>query len=140
MEVHNIKMEWKVERINRPEDIFKDINKKMPQPVGIVLFGTDHYLKMDICREFLRTIENLQAVNCSPNLKWPVAKSAIIEGMNILIVLSNDQSETPSIYHKIATELNNLGVKTIIGVYVASGKMKLRNPPTAANFNYLITI
>ena len=140
MEVLNKNMKWKVEKKSTPEDVFAEINNRISRPVSIVLFGADYYLKVDICKCFLDAIKDLRVENYSPVSSLPAIKKAIGDNMNVMVVLSSDQSENHSIRHKVVTELKSLSVATIIGVYAAGEEMKLQNSPSVDGFNYLITI
>ena len=142
-------MNWELRRICTPEEIFTKINKEMPHPLGIVIFGVDYKRKKELSFMFS---DNIKDLPCS----FSAAGAAMLfsHGLNCMVEMSEDCSCCHSERHDVVKQLRKAGAKTVIGVYVKIGpevehegnefynqvKRLTDNPPTAEGLDYFIVV
>lgn len=152
---------WEIRRVSTPERIFNKIREKMAQPVGIVLFGADCDLKDEVYMECVEQIPNLTTDYGGKTISIALRglKQPLAEGRNVLLVLDGDSSGQHEARHQTVAVLQNLGAKTIVGIYVKFypiwlGDRKisdeeptneqawrlLNHPPTADGLDYFIVV
>lgn len=144
---------WDISIISTFKEVFAEINK-IAEPVGIILFGADSEFKKQVCSKFSSNIKGIAEIEYTePGLVASANHLIPLEGWNILVNLSGDQSIDHAKRHEAVTELKKVGVKILIGVYVKQRLAPpqtrrfnqqvanlLERPPTADGLNHLIII
>lgn len=114
-------------KVSTSERVFHEIRKRMPQPVGIILFGADYELKDEVREECVLQIPDLAVGygGMNANMGLRSAKYPFGDGRSVLTVMHGDYSGDPHHRRETAQAMRDLGAKTVVGIYAKN------NMPTA---------
>ena len=114
-------MSWEMNGVSiESEEVFASINHELPRS-AVVIFGADSELKARYYKQFRQQIQagplafHRQAI--SPAYAKKI-KASLAEGQSVLICMSGKDSTSYALRQEIVWQLHELGVKTVIGVYV----------------------
>lgn len=109
---------WEMRRVSTSEEIFEVITKKLPQPVGIVVFGADCGLKDETYMECEERIPNLATgYGGKGSMPLRAAKQPLSDGRSVLTVMHGNSSGVHKERHDVVTALRELGAKSVVGIY-----------------------
>lgn len=132
-------IKWENSRVSTPERIFYDIQNKMAQPVGVMLFGSDCRFKNEVYNECsvqlpgiaTNTEEDLRSTNMV-SLRQPLS-----EGRSVLAVLDSEASISRECRHQVVVGLREMGAKSVVGIYAKTEESLIS--PTADGLDDFIT-
>jgi len=129
---------WKGEGISTAEEVLAMINEKLPQPVGIVIFGADCSLKERVYIECTQRIKNITTgYGSMGNMPLLAAGRPLSRMCNVLTVMDGKMSTEHEQRHQIVTMLRKMGAKSVIGIYTQVPPQTRRLPEISkADVNY----
>ncbi len=153
MDQNAIKSTWEIRRVSTPERIFQKITTEIPQPIGILVVGTDSSLKEEISQPLgaLTAAVRLH-VSLAPTYHDDTYRTAFANNRNVLTLMTAATSADHSERHRQVKAMYDAGARSVIAVYV-EGKFAYSHedsyrihravtsdPPTAEGVDYLIII
>lgn len=109
---------WEMRRVSTSEEVFEVITKRLPQPVGIVLFGADCDSKDEAYMECVERIPNLATgYGSEGNISLHTAKQPLSDGRSVLTVMSGSSSGMHEERRNVIRTLRELGAKSVVGIY-----------------------
>ena len=111
---------WEMNGVSaEKEEVFAEINHELPRPLGVVLFGADSSLKAGVYKQLRGGLAGspLALRQGIGSAYARQAKEFLAQGRPILIRLSGDESVHHGLRHKCVKQLEELGAKSVVGVY-----------------------
>lgn len=117
LSIGGVKMviDYEINKVSTIEELIDEIDHKLPQPVGVMLFGADSELKKQVLRELQ---SGLWRAEVSYSVLDVHGVSKLVSFCKVSIfVLSSMESADHEIRHKCVTSLCDLGARTIVGIH-----------------------
>jgi len=146
---------WVIQKVSDPERIFKEINDEMEHPVGVLVFGANSDKKMQVVSNLSHCLKKSFKINnaSEEDLKKAGDMFDFTPNGTLIAVLSGVSSTRHEKRHKMVQIMKEIGMKTVVGVYVeidpdieypievnTVAELLNKNPPTADGLKCLISI
>ena len=114
---------WKIRQVSTPTEAIKDIEGRMPRPIGIIVYGADSNRKREtvnlICKE-LRRYRHFSNIPDTPDLTHALDYYCIA-----IVELDYDKSKSHHVRHQLIEDMRTAKADSIVGIYVKAAKAKI---------------
>lgn len=114
-----MKENWLLTKQVSTEEVLEYLIKEFPQPVGIVLFGTDGDLKTSMYQQCVEKVPRLAiGYGSSHGIAIREVQKPLSENRSVLVTLDEEASKSYPQRNHAVMSLRDFGAKVVLGIYI----------------------